>query len=190
MNKNQLMTEEWRDIPGYEGQYLVSSLGRIKSLKWSGIYGKHPEGYIRKLRTDSFGYKYVNLKQNGKSKRMSVHRAVAMAFIPNPNNLPQVNHIDEIRDHNSVSNLEWCSVLYNQNYGHRKQKASASSTGEKNARSILTEEKVNEIRSSYIPGDKNFCKRKLAEKYGVSYVTITKIVTGQLWKHLLEEEKL
>ena len=131
------MKEIWRDIPGYEGKYLVSNYGRIKSLKWSGIYGKHPEGYIRKQRTDAFGYKYIMLCTNGENKRMSVHRAVAMAFIPNPDNLPQVNHKDETRDNNIVDNLEWCTAAYNNRYGHRREKTSASSTGEKNGRALL-----------------------------------------------------
>jgi hypothetical protein len=179
--------EVWRDIPGCEGQYLVSNVGRIKSMKWSGKYGSHPDGMIRKQRTDEFGYKYVMLRIAGKNKRISVHRAVAMAFIPNPDNLPQVNHKDETRDNNCVENLEWCTILYNNNYGHRKEKTSASSTGEKNGRAILTEHDVIEIRKTYVPGSKEFCKRKLAEKYGVSFVTIAKIVTGQLWKHLLKE---
>lgn len=182
------MEEVWKDVPGYEGQYRVSNLGRILSLKWSGKYGHHPDGIIRKLRTDEFGYKYVMLRTNGKSKRMSVHRAVAMAFIPNPDGLPQVNHKDETRDNNCANNLEWCTVLYNNNYGHKKEKTSASLTGERNGRATLTEQDVIEIRKTYVPGDKEFCKRKLAEKYGVTYVTITKIVTGQLWKHLLKEE--
>ena len=183
------MTEIWKDVPGYEGVYKISNLGRVLSLKWAGKHGAHPDGLIRKQRTDNCGYKYVNLCNHCKHKRMSVHRLVAMAFIPNPDNLPQVNHKDEVRDNNHVDNLEWCTVVYNQNYGHRREKTSANSTGSKNANAILTEKDVLEIRRDYIPGDKDFCKRKLAEKYGVSYVTITKIVTGQLWKHLLKEEQ-
>lgn len=183
------MEEVWKDIQGYEGQYRVSNLGRVLSLKWSGKHGKHPDGMIRKQRTDAFGYKYVNLSNHCHHKRMSVHRLVAMAFIPNPDNLPQVNHKDEIRDHNTADNLEWCSVEYNQQYGHRRERASISSKGENNSRAKLTEKDVIEIRKTYIPGDKDFCKRRLAEKYGVTYVTITKIVTGQIWKHLKEEPK-
>jgi len=182
------MEEEWRDIPGYEGKYLVSNLGRILSRKWTMDKWNHPLGRILTQRTDDFGYKFVMLSSYPKRKRMSVHRAVALAFIPNPDNLHQVNHKDEIRDHNRVENLEWCTVLYNNRYGHRIEKTSTNSTGEKNGRAKLTESQVIEIRRSYIPGDKEFCKRKLAEKYGVSYVTITRIVCGTLWTHLLKGE--
>lgn len=182
-----MILEIWRDVPGYEGLYMVSNTGKVMSFQRIGLFGKNNEGRLLKQRTDAFGYKFVFLSKNGKKKRGSVHRLVAMAFIPNPENLPQVNHKDEVRDHNDINNLEWCSILYNNRYGNRRAKSSESSKGEKNGRAILTEEQVLEIRKSYIPGDKNYCKRKLAEKYGVSYETITRIVCGTLWKHLKED---
>lgn len=182
------MVEMWKDVPGYEGLYKVSNIGNVMSFHTDGVFGKNNHGRLLVQRTDACGYKYVYISKNGKKKRESVHRLVAYAFLPNPENLPQVNHIDEIRDHNTVSNLEWCTALYNQRYGHRRKRSSESATGEKNARAILTERDVLEIRKTYAPGDKEFCKRNLAKKYGVSYATITKIVCGKLWKHLLKEE--
>ena len=179
--------EVWKDVPGYEGKYMVSNLGRILSRKWTEKQWNHPLGRILNQRTDKFGYKYVLFSVRQKKKRMSVHRAVALAFIPNPDNLSQVNHKDETRDNNYVENLEWCTALYNNRYGHRREKTSENSRGEKNGRAKLTEKQVLEIRSSYIPRDKNFCKRKLAKKYGVSYETITRIVCGTLWTYLLKE---
>lgn len=180
--------EIWKDVPGYEGLYKVSNLGNVMSFHTDGLFGKNNTGRLMVQRTDKCGYKYVYVAKGGKKKRESVHRLVAKAFIPNPDNLPQVNHMDEIRDHNTADNLEWCTVLYNQRYGHRRERTSISSTGERNARAILTEKDVMEIRRTYIPGDKEFCKRKLAEKYGVKMVTIGKIIGGKLWKHLLKEE--
>lgn len=179
------MAEEWRDVVGFEGYYQVSNLGRVKSLDRVKCDGIRMIGRIRKTHKDACGYELVQLRKDGIIKHYSVHRLVATAFIPNPCNLPQVNHKDENRSNNVVGNLEWCTQLYNQRYGHRRERASLSSTGEKNRRSILTEKDVLEIRKTYIPADKQYGIRALAEKYGVKYVTIQKIVQGRLWKHLL-----
>lgn len=99
----------WRDVVGYEGLYMVSSDGRVKSLF---RYKKE-----LKLSLTNSGYYQIELFKNKTSKRYSVHRLVAQAFLPNPNNLPCVNHKDEIKTNNKVENLEWCSYKYNQNYG-------------------------------------------------------------------------
>lgn len=109
------MIEIWKDIKDYEGIYQVSNLGRVKSLP-----RKHNLNYkIRKLVPDKDGYSTVVLYNNGsKCKNMKVHRLVAQAFIPNPNDYPQVNHIDEVKSNNHVDNLEWCSVKYNMTYGN------------------------------------------------------------------------
>lgn len=106
--------EEWKDVPNYEGLYQVSNLGRIKSLRDKN--GKAREK-ILKLKLSKFGYYQICLCKNGKQKWYFVHRLVALAFIPNPNNLPQINHIDENKTNNYVENLEWCTSKYNSNYG-------------------------------------------------------------------------
>lgn len=112
--------EEWRDIPEYEGLYQVSNLGRIRSLK--DCHGKNRK-LILKERTDKDDYKRVHLFKNGKGKHYGVHRLVAIAFIPNPDNLPEVNHKDENPSNNNVENLEWCTREYNNNYGSRNKRA-------------------------------------------------------------------
>ena len=122
------MEEEWRDILGYEGLYQVSNLGKVRSLKDS--HGKNRK-LILKERTDKDGYKRVHLFKNGKGKHYGVHRLVAITFIPNPNNLPQVNHIDENKENNTIYNLEWCTAEYNNNYGDRSKRA-----GEKISKSM------------------------------------------------------
>ena len=94
-----------------------------------------------------------------------------------------------MRNHNTLDNLEWCTVQYNQNYGHRLEKASRSATGENNARHLLTEKDVLEIRKTYIPGDKEYGVRPMANRYGVKPITINKIVQNKLWKHLIKEEQ-
>lgn len=108
--------EEWRSIQGYEGLYEVSSYGRVKSLERyksnNGGIQLLKEKILRPHNTKK-GYLTVQLR----NKRFTVHRLVAQAFIPNPDNLPQVNHKDEDKTNNNVTNLEWCTAKYNSNYG-------------------------------------------------------------------------
>lgn len=108
----------WRPIPGYEGLYDVSSSGEIRSLF----------RYKRVLKpsVQKNGYATVELFKNKKSKRLLVHRLVALAFIPNPKGLPQVNHKDEDKLNNSASNLEWVTAKENMNYGTRLQRQISS----------------------------------------------------------------
>ena len=97
------MEEIWKDIEGYEGLYQVSNLGRVKSL---GVDKWH-KGRVIKPQFDGLKhYLFVQLYKNKKSKRFNIHRLVAKAFIPNPNNLPQVNHKDEVKTNNNARNLE------------------------------------------------------------------------------------
>lgn len=110
--------EEWRDVVGYEGYYQVSNLGNVRSLdRFVECRGsmRFQKGRIMHPGSDGFGYKQVIL-HNKKGKLFKVHRLVAEAFIPNPDNLPVVNHKDEVKWNNNVENLEWCTVLYNLMY--------------------------------------------------------------------------
>ena len=111
------MKEIWKDIKDYEGHYQVSNLSRVKSIK----FGKER---ILKPVTDRHGYLIVGLWQNNKHKTYKVHRLVAEAFLPNPDNLPQVNHKDENKLNNNVDNLEWCTNDYNYHYGTRIERIS------------------------------------------------------------------
>lgn len=101
------MIEKWRDIEGFDGVYQISSMGRVRSLK----FGKER---ILKL-NNSNGYLYVFLRKNGKPKNLTIHRLVATYFIPNPENKPEVNHKNCKRDDNRVENLEWCTRKENCN---------------------------------------------------------------------------
>ena len=109
------MTEIWENIEGYEGQYQISNYGRVKSFK----NGKEQ---IIKGNINQKGYCIVDLYKNKEKKHFQVHRLVAKAFIPNPNNYPIVNHKDENPSNNRVDNLEWCTPKYNSNYGNIKEK--------------------------------------------------------------------
>ena len=92
-------------------------------------YNQTGEIKLLKQSVNSFGYKQINLYKDGKMKRYLVHRLVAIAFIPNPNNLPVVNHKDECKSNNNVNNLEWCTYEYNNNYGTKKERLSESKKG-------------------------------------------------------------
>ncbi len=113
--------EIWKDVPNYEDNYQVSNLGRIKTfirgIKIRTIYPR-PDKYV-----------CVHLSNNGVVTTRSVHRVVAEAFIPNPENLPCINHIDENKHNNNVSNLEWCSFRYNNIYSRDKSTTSSKYVG-------------------------------------------------------------
>lgn len=119
--------EIWKDIIGYEGLYQVSSLGRVRSLDRYDSRNHFRNGRMLKLSYNTVGYLSVGLHSNGKAKMYMVHRMVAQAFIPNPNNLPIINHKDENPSNNSVENLEWCTAKYNSNYGTRNDRIRTTS---------------------------------------------------------------
>lgn len=109
------MKEIWKDIDGFAGKYQVSNRGRFKIFNYMNT-GKTEvtTGFI-----DSCGYKSVCLSNNGENQQVKLHRLVAKYFIPNPGNLPEVNHKDEDKTNNCIENLEWCTSKYNCNYGTR-----------------------------------------------------------------------
>ena len=110
-------SEVWKDVDGYEGFYQVSNKGRVRSVDRRDPRGHRRRGRMLKPGCNSSGYLIVALYKNGKSKTKDVHRLVARAFIPNPESLSHVNHMDEVKDNNELSNLEWCTHKYNMNYG-------------------------------------------------------------------------
>lgn len=105
------------DIKGYEGVYAITTCGKVWSYR--------TKKFLKTYQT-SKGYEKVYLYKDNSVKHPTIHKLVAMAYIPNPNNLPQVNHKDENKANNSVSNLEWCTNKYNSNYGTRNERMSKS----------------------------------------------------------------
>ena len=118
--------EQWKDIKGFEDFYQISSRGRIRSkdriVRANRNATRLMKGKIIKPVICKNGYYEIHLKVNGKRTVKMLHRAVAEAFIDNPNDLPEVNHKDENPANNHASNLEWCTSKYNANYGTRNQR--------------------------------------------------------------------
>ena len=108
------MKEIWKNIKGYEGLYQISNLGRVKSFR-------RKNKVILKLREDKDSYLLVNLYKDRKQRTFKVHRLVAQAFLDDKNNLPEVNHRDENKVNNCLENLEWCTHVYNNNYGTKNR---------------------------------------------------------------------
>ena len=128
-------TEIWKPKKDYEGLYEVSNLGRIKSLG-NGNSNNSKERILKPGKVKG-GYLQVYLSKNRENKRFYVHRLVAETFIPNPDNLPFINHKDEDKTNNRVDNLEWCTREYNNNYGTRTLRANKTNTNGKLSKRVL-----------------------------------------------------
>jgi len=169
------MNEKWRDIAGYEGIYQVSSLGHVKRIaRGQGTY----LGLVLRPNYRTNGYTSVELWKNAKNKRVSVHRLVASAFVPNPNNFPIVNHLNSIRDDNRSENLEWANQSMNNLHAAKKHGAYR---GEKNGRSILTREQVMKIRA--MDGD-GIGPTEIGKQFGITKCHAWLVTHRRIWKHI------
>jgi len=126
--------EIFKNIPGYEGKYQVSNLGRVKSLARPMRGAYHNKEHILKSCIDRKGYENIQLCNDGKVKHHKIHRLIAQAFIPNPENKPCINHIDHNRSNNILSNLEW--VTHRENLLHMIK--AGRNTPRKSKKHILT----------------------------------------------------
>lgn len=159
------MKEIWKDVNEYEGIYQVSNLGNVKSLPHIVSCGRGQT--LTKEKTlkfrNSYGYNRVHLMKDKKEKNLYVHRLVAEAFIPNPYNLPVVNHIDENRSNNHVENLEWCTHKENVNHGTAIERMSKSRMGHEVK--LETRDKISKglmgIKRENIRGGKNHLSRSV-----------------------------
>lgn len=177
------MKEIWKDITGYEGLYQVSNLGRVKSLDRL-VNGRNMKivkpvrGRVLKLSSYNNLYPSCSLGNNANTKM--VHRLVASAFIPNPENKPYVNHKNGIKTDNRVTNLEW--VTAKENNDHAIKNGLWNCSGESNYLAKLTDKSVLKIRKLVMSGLKHSA---ISEQFGVSKSTISHIITGRKWKHVL-----
>lgn len=168
------MEEIWKDVIGYEGFYEVSNLGNIRSVT------RIKKGKTLKPLKRSHGYLAIQLWGKGGNSRgfktFSIHRLVAEAFIPNPNNYLEVNHIDEDKTNNKVENLEWCDRVYNCRIGTRGQRISkANVDNPKKCRKIAQYTKEGVYINTYSS------LKEANEKTGVPKSNICKNAKGNEW---------
>lgn len=172
---DDLNGEIWKDISGYEGRYMISNLGRVKSFVKT-------LPFIRKQSNKKGNYKEVNLKNLDKSySYFTVHRLVASAFIPNPENKPFINHIDCNTENNVVSNLEWCTpkenmehcVKLNRTYKYYKRE------NKKIHNAKLNEDLVRQIRKMYY--DEKMGQIDIAKKLNVNKNAVSGVITWRTW---------
>ena len=180
--------EIWKDIEGYEGMYQVSTLGRVKSLDHYAKFinkgtpcKRFHKGKILKAIVSRFGYKRLWLRYKRVQRVMSVHRLVAKAFIPNPDNKPQVNHINCIKADNKIENLEWNTTFENMHHAYSNNMIPAN-RGEKSGTAKLTNKKVLKIRKMF--ESRQYTMQFLADKFKVSITTISLIIRRITWKHI------
>lgn len=178
--------EIWKDVIGYEGLYMVSSFGRIISL---GRIVQNPAGGPYWIETkllnpyiNKYGYYSINLRKDNKATTMRIHRIMCKTFLPNPNNLPSIDHIDGNKQNNLLSNLKWCSCKENSNNPNTKRRMSISAKIRCSEGRIHHQEIVGV--NIYNPKDIICFDRIMdASKYGFCAPSITKCCKGRLNKH-------
>ena len=191
-----MQEEIWKDVVGYEGLYQVSNLGRVRSLPREVSRFEKGRKYILDGRVLKYGhghgrcYKYllVCLCKDQQRSMKRVNRLVAEAFIPNPDNLPMVNHKDENPSNNRVDNLEWCTAKYNSNYGTAREKMKETrKKNNSNKKMLLTRIKNNSSKPpksvAMIDDDGNVVKKYFsvsdaARDIGVHHNSVSRVCKG------------
>lgn len=165
--------EIWREVDYYPERYHISTFGRLKSF----YNGKEK---ILKPCLHTGGYIYFDLFKNGKCKKCKVHRLVAEAFIPNPKNLPEVDHIFNNKFDNYYENLRWATHAENNQYAYD---TGAKKSGEESYQALLTNEQAAKCREVHKKGDPEFEVKALAKQFGVNADVIYDILRGKTYKN-------
>lgn len=179
--------EIWKDIPNTEGCYQVSNYGRFKSV-FTRLLNKGSKFSYKKeriLKLGKYSNDYLQFSGNVNNKRVTgiAHRLVAQAFIPNPENKPQVNHLDGNKQNNHVDNLCWATISENIRHSYEVlNRKTADQSGVNNKNVKLTEKQVREIRNRY--DNLKHTIFEISKDYKVKKAAIWKIVSRYNWKHL------
>lgn len=168
------MEEVWKDIKGFEGLYMVSNIGNVKRLKSKWVLNERLIGRL----VDRDGYFRRTLCKNSLSKQITEHRLVATTFIENPENKLTINHINGIKTDNRVENLEWNTNLENKQ--HAVSSGLTNLKGTNHPRCKLSDKDVLEIREIGF----SQTRTALSKKYGVSRITILRIIKRSNWNHI------
>lgn len=177
---NNEQEEIWKDIPGYNGKYKASNLGNIKSMN----YHRGKKEKILKSYKNHSGYFMVSVCRNNKRETYSCHYLVAITFIPNPENKPEINHRDLNKKNNCIENLEWITHIDNAKHAVKNGVKFGGNheycMGEKNVTSKLKNKDIPIIRSLY--PKLNFVQ--IAKKFNVNRKTIEHIIYKRTWKSI------
>lgn len=158
----------WKNIAGYEGLYQISNYGDVKSLNYLHTGNER----ILKPGNNGGGYLCVFLCKNGKVKKFFVHRLVAETFLENPENFPQVNHIDENKQNNVVTNLEWCSSQYNMTYNNKHLRNAKKIACYKDNKLVKIYDAIVDVENDGFSHHQNVCsalKGRIKSAYGYSW---------------------
>lgn len=177
--------EIWKSLNGLveNGEnYEISNFGTLRSIERIDSRGCKRKSRIIKNFAERNGYRLVGLSSNNITKTYSVHRLVALAYMPNENIKLEVNHKDGNKSNNCVDNLEWSTRSENVQHAYNNKLINKKDVGENNHLSKLNNESVIEIRKLY--KTKQYTQTKLGEMFGVSQDAISRIVNFQTWKHI------
>jgi hypothetical protein len=177
-------TEIWKDIPEFQGFYQISNLGRVRSC--DRYVAKHKngalsllKGSLKKIVYEKNHYPFVDLYKNNKRSKQYMHRLMAIAFLPNPKNLKEINHIDGNKQNFSPSNLEWCSHI--DNCLHAINTKLHDCQGEQHHNATLLNETVIKIRELHQSG---ITQTEISKKFSINLRLVSKIVNRERWKHI------
>lgn len=180
------MKERWIEIAGNQETYEVSTSGNVRTKDRIGVRGYHVKGHVLSQRDNSNGYLRCGMNIDGKPKSYLVHRLVASAFIPNPENKPFVNHIDGNKHNNNVENLEWCTKSENEKHAWLNGlKTDIATKGELHGMHKLRERDVRYIRNNHVRNGGTMKTGELAKMFSVNPQTITEIVSKRTWRCIL-----
>ncbi len=159
----------WKDIDGYNGIYQVSNLGRVKSISFRNNKTIKSREKILKTKTNSKKRVYIMLYKNGKRRNLTVHRLVASAFLPNPNSLPEVNHIDGNPTNNNINNLEWCTKSHNAKHAYENELNNLKEYNKSRKKPIIRNDGIK-YNSAY----------DCAKALGVSVCSVRDVLKGRI----------